>query len=382
MGRRVSWGRGGVRWTAPVCSKFFFAVGGIIFRDANGNQNESFNIESIQIKKIVYVKDFDIIMVGCLLYIVVLDEISLKVYRLDLDLVNSPETFVADEQSRRTSKKNLMVYPCAEFGLRENGLPINVEQLSQILLTKKADDALTCVVLEIPNIMYSFKVKICDPWTQTQRVEEIIFERCLEAMDLFLIKTVQFSRGELFCLEQNRISLYNIAAQQCTVKFEYFDNEDSIKFLLFCGEFEIILTMSGKILTLKNWSLLEEDSVKNCAKIYGAAISANSCCLCLMTCNKLCQILESELKIFSGYKFLNLDLLVKNLNDSSKEQFDWIGQILKYYKKNVFALGNSYIEPSDIILLVKANFGMDFLTIIIKNMLNRDMRNNDKRFKK
>jgi hypothetical protein len=70
------------------------------------------------------------------------------------------------------------------------------------------------------------------------------------------------------------------------------------------------------------------------------------------------------------------------LNDSSKEQFDWIGQILKYYKKNVFALGNSYIEPSDIILLVKANFGMDFLTIIIKNMLNRDMRNNDKRFKK
>jgi hypothetical protein len=277
---------------------------GKFFRDANGNQNETFNIESIQIKKIVYVKDFDVIMIGSLLYIIVLDESSLKVYRLDLDLVNSPETFVADEQSRRNSKKNLMVDPCAEFGLRENGLPITVAQLSQILLTRKADDALTCVVLEIPNIMYSFKVKISDLQTHSSR-EEIIFERCLEAMDLFLIKTIQFSRGELYCLEQNRISAYNIAAQQCTVKFEYFDNEDSIKFLLFCEEFQIILTMSGKILTLKNWSLIEEDSVKNCAKIYGAAISANSCCLCLMTCNKLCQISESELKIFSGYKFLN-----------------------------------------------------------------------------
>lgn len=75
-------------------SKFFW---GKLFRDANRNQNETFNIESIQINKIVYVKDFDVIMIGSLLYIVVLDERSLKVYRLDLDLVNSPETFVTDE---------------------------------------------------------------------------------------------------------------------------------------------------------------------------------------------------------------------------------------------------------------------------------------------
>ena len=86
-------------------------------------------------------------------------------------------------------------------------------------------------------------------------------------------------------------------------------------------------------------------------------MSPNSCCLALITSNKLCQVTECELKLFSGLKFLNLQES-EIRKDLSMSKFDILCKVLRFYKENVFISENEdsvakrNVEPSDIILFI------------------------------
>jgi len=142
---------------------------------------------------------------------------------------------------------------------------------------------INCTLLEVPNKVYKFKIS-----TDPNSEEIIIFENFIISDSLLFTKSIQNHQQVLYFLEDGKISFYEKSiddTNNVSKKFELNDPEDSIRHLLFIGNNQVVIT-NRKIITLRNWELEDDMTIKDTTRIYGAAVSPNKCCLCLITCNK------------------------------------------------------------------------------------------------
>lgn len=133
------------------------------------------------------------------------------------------------------------------------------------------------------------------------------FCKGIDLSSLLFVKFIRYHDDVLYLVQDESIYKLDKVRKCITFIFDLDDPEDSIKSIFFVGDYEIILTSCGKIIVLNNWVFNQKTVVNSCSKVCGACLSPNACCLALITSNKLCQVNECELKIFTGLRFMNFE---------------------------------------------------------------------------
>lgn len=189
---------------------------------------------------------------------------------------------------------NVKLDPVKNMPLSSIPVEIEIDSITQLVLDMNESfikSPITCSLLEIPDKVYKFSIS-----TDPNSEDIITFDQIVTNSELLFTRSIQYHNNQLYFLEDGKVSLHDPVSDTITRLFDLNDPEDSIRHLLFMGNYEVIIT-NRRILTLRNFEIEDDMTVKDTTKIFGVAISPNKCCLCLVTCNKLFQMTESELKV-------------------------------------------------------------------------------------
>lgn len=305
----------------------------------NANNSSVMNnlvLENVKLANLCWVIDYDIILREDSVYIIVTD--NRKIVTLyKFDLLENPEK----------SHSTLEIDPLEKFDLNKlvSDAKTSNYNFSQILFFNKNLDSnesksLWFYILEIPNIINSYKINLPKKQQKetigTNITIDLLGSSHIENCPLINYLQISETKGapnKLYLIESTRISIHNPTQNTTEVLVNLPNLEDRIKYLFFSNKkfqysqqtsstntvelptdsnnltqedptnYQIAITLSGKILIYKDWELFDEGYAPATSKVFGACLSANNCSLCLTTSTQIFMDIETELKILAGSKF-------------------------------------------------------------------------------